>query len=417
MHAALSEHVLANGLRVVLAPHARVPLVASALCYDVGSRNERPGTSGFAHLFEHMMFEGSEHVGKGEHFRWVHGFGGQANATTTTDRTLYFASLPSSQLPLLLWLEADRMRSLDVSSENLENQRSTVLEERRQRYENAAYGQASLRAGELSFGCWAYQHPVIGSVEDIEAATLEMVRRFHATWYRPGNAVLAIAGDFEPDEALELLDAWFAPIADRPAGPTPDLAQGPRAAAVVETLHDPLAQLPLVLVNHQAPPFDSDAFWAHEVLESVLFGGPSSRIYRRMVHDERIAVQVGGGYDARRGPSLFAFQGVVGQGSDPDVLVDAWFEELRKLAESPLPAQERERVENQLRAGRVFAQEGVTRRARMLAETTLATGEPRWEERYLERIAAVSDEAVMAAAAAMLPDNRVELRVVPGSAA
>ncbi len=415
MQLALSEHLLANGLRVVLAPSRRVPLVASALCYDVGSRNERPGTSGFAHLFEHMMFEGSEHVAKGEHFKWIHGFGGQANATTTTDRTLYFASVPSSQLPLLLWLEADRMRSLDVSSENLENQRATVLEERRQRYENAAYGQASLRAGELSYGCWAYQHPVIGSVEDIERATLDMVRGFHATWYRPGNAVLAIAGDFEPDQALALLEGWFAPIADRPVGTAPDLADPPRTGPVVETLHDGLAQLPLVLVNHQAPAFGTEAFWAHEVLESVLFGGPSSRIYRRMVHDQRIAVQVGGGYDARRGPSLFAFQGVVGQDADPDVLVRAWFEELERLATERLPDQERERVKNQLRAGRVYAQEGVLRRARSLAETTLATGDPHWEEHYLERIAAVSDQAVMDAAAAMAPDSRVELRVLPES--
>src|SRR3954469_3574095 len=179
------------------------PTVAVAMTYDVGARNEERGRSGFAHLFEHMMFEGSANVPKGEHFRLVSAHGGNLNGTTSSDRTNYFEMLPASELPLALWLEADRMKSLNVSEENFENQRKVVQEEYRMRVSNAAYAPSNIRLDELIYqGYWPYEHAPIGSMPDLDAAQLDWVRDFHAHHYGPNNAVLTVSGDIDPAEAM-----------------------------------------------------------------------------------------------------------------------------------------------------------------------------------------------------------------------
>ncbi len=414
LHIPVDEHRLENGLRVVLSPDPRVPIVGVAAYYDVGSRNEVPGKSGFAHLFEHLMFEGSANVGKSEHFRYVTRFGGQVNGTTSADRTSYYESLPSAQLALGLWLEADRMRSLRVDRHNFEHQRETVLEERRQRVDNAVYGRAGVRLGELSYACWAYAHPVIGYTEDLEAASLDDVQGFHRRYYRPNNAVLAISGDFDPAEAIGRVRDYYGDIPAGPPPPPPDLREPPRTEAVHEVLTDRRAELPAALINLQVPGFGDPDFFAFEVLETLLFRGPSSRIYRRLVVEERLAIQIGGGYEARRGPSLFSLSAVAAAGRSLDPVAAAWREELDRLIAEPVPAEEWAKAINQLRAGRVYALEGVLRRALSVARSALYTGDPGWENHYLDRVARLDPAAVQRVAARWLSGPEVRLDILPG---
>jgi zinc protease len=196
------EVKLDNGLRVILVPDHSAPVYAIDVCYNVGSRNERPGRTGFAHLFEHMMFQGSENIGKGEHFSLVLNNGGGMNGTTNEDRTTYFEELPKNQLDLGLFLESDRMRALNITQANLDNQRNAVQEERRQGIDNQPYGRASLDLDNLSYDNFAYKHSTIGSMTDLNAATIEDVKDFFRIYYAPNNAVLTLVGDFNPDEAL-----------------------------------------------------------------------------------------------------------------------------------------------------------------------------------------------------------------------
>jgi zinc protease len=216
----IQRTTLSNGLRVVLDPDPSAPTVAVAVTYDVGSRAEEAGKSGFAHLFEHMMFQGSANVKKGEHFSLITERGGTLNGTTSSDRTNYFEVLPASELALALWLEADRMRSLVVNAENFENQRAVVKEEYRMRYENAAYARAWLRLGELVFVNYPpYANPTIGKMADLDAAKLEWAQDFYARHYVPNNAVVTVAGGFDPDEALALIERYFGGIPKRAVPP------------------------------------------------------------------------------------------------------------------------------------------------------------------------------------------------------
>ena len=210
---------LENGLRVILVPDHSAPVFGIDVCYNVGSRNERPGRTGFAHLFEHMMFEGSENVAKGEHFVLVFNNGGNMNGTTNEDRTTYFEELPKNQLDLGLFLESDRMRALNVTQTYLDNQRNAVQEERRQGIDNQPYGRAQLDVDNLSYDNFAYKHSTIGSMTDLNAASIDDVKDFFRIYYAPNNAVLALVGDFDPDEALAKIKKFFGAIPAQPAPP------------------------------------------------------------------------------------------------------------------------------------------------------------------------------------------------------
>ncbi|MDH3530516.1 MAG: insulinase family protein, partial [Acidobacteriota bacterium] len=208
----LEDYFLGNGLRVVLNPEPSIPVVSIAVYYDVGSRNEREGRTGFAHLFEHMMFQGSENVGKAEHFQFIMKAGGTMNGTTSTERTNYFETLPADQLPLGLWLESDRMRTLAVTQENLDNQREAVKEEKRLRYDNQPYGKIFDILMSMVYKNFANAHSTIGSMAHLDAATVEDVREFFRIYYAPNNAVLVLSGAFEPDTAKSLIEKYFGTI-------------------------------------------------------------------------------------------------------------------------------------------------------------------------------------------------------------
>ena len=243
----LRDTKLDNGLRVILAPDHSAPVYAINVTYNVGSRNEHPGRTGFAHLFEHMMFQGSENIGKGEHFMLVLNNGGGMNGTTNEDRTNYFEELPKNQLDLGLFLESDRMRSLAITQANLDNQRNTVQEERRQGIDNQPYGRAELDIDNLSYDNFAYKHSTIGSMSDLNAASVEDVTDFFRIYYAPSNAVLTLVGDFDPDDALAKVKKYFGTI---PAQPVPQVGQLVQRRPTQEGAHS--RDSGVVLVDRQS---------------------------------------------------------------------------------------------------------------------------------------------------------------------
>jgi len=410
----IHHSTLPNGLRVVLCPDDSVPLVGMSMLYDVGSRNETPGTAGFAPLFEHMMVQGAAHVPKGDFLRRVHALGGLANGSTSRERTNFYLSLPSHQLGLELWLEADRMRSLLVTEENFENQRQTVLEERLQRVNNSPYGEEQVRILELSYEQFAYGHPVIGYRADIEAAELENVTDFHDLWYGPDNAVLSIAGHMDVERTLDMIHELFGGIPRGRERPTLQLAEPRRMQAKRTQMKDRLARMPALFVNHQSVPYSDPDFFVYEVIETLLFRGPSSRLIRRMVIDDSSALQVAGGYEAHRGPSLFSLFAVLPEQGDPSRLAETYQDELDRLVAERVDEDELEKVCNQLRASRIFGQEAVLSRATALARAQLYHHDFRWEERYLERIKRVTAADIQRVAARDFePDGRVILEVRP----
>ena len=297
----IQQFSLANGLRIVLCEDHAVPVVSVALYYDVGSRNERVGRTGFAHLFEHMMFQGSENVPKAAHFQYIFNAGGSMNGTTSTERTNYYATLPASHLPLARWLESDRMRSLKVTQENLDNQRNAVQEEKRLRYDNQPYVNAFLRINELIFKNPANAHSTIGSMEDLDAATIEDVQEFFRIYYAPNNAVLAIVGDFEGGEAIDLVRKYFAEIPSQPTPPPVDVSEAEDVAQSQEVFDDKLAPAPAFVLGWKILRAARPTLCTFTRRRSH-FEGDSSRLYQKLVKGDESVVSIQGGIDETRPP-------------------------------------------------------------------------------------------------------------------
>ncbi len=332
----VEEYSLPNGLKVVLAPDRSTPVVGVNLWYAVGSRNEPRGRTGFAHLFEHMMFQGSAHVPKNGHFQHIERAGGSANATTWFDRTNYFATVPSHHLDLVLWLESDRMGWLlpAMDGEKLENQRQVVMNERRQRYDNQPYGDWDERLQSLLFPAkHPYHHTVIGSMKDIAAATLEDVRDFFATWYLPNNAVLTLCGDFDPDHARARVHHYFGAIPPGPSHPLPGEAEIPfETGGTVRTDVASSVPLPRVYAGVLAPPFTTEAFYPGEVVSGCLGMGRSSRLYARLVRSRVAKSAVCHLFPLTGGATIFIVVVTGFPDTDVDDLEDAVVRELDDAA-------------------------------------------------------------------------------------
>jgi len=344
----LIRHRLDNGLRLVLHPDARLPLVTVNLWFHVGSKNERPGLTGFAHLFEHMLFQGSEHVSGTDHFRYIQQVGGVANGSTWYDRTNYFETLPAHQLDLGLWLESDRMGFFlpALTSEKLETQRSVVMNERRQRVDNQPYGRALEHLYELLYPAdHPYHWPVIGYMDDIAAATLDDVRRFFATHYTPTNAVLTLAGRFEPDEALARVERWFGPLAAcRP--PAPVEPPDPRFSGVRRDCLTDDVQLARVYMASQAPPFGDPAWYAGDLLAAVLTGGKSSLLHEDLVYRRELARHTSAYLLPTELASTFTIVVSANPGKPPDEVERAVQEHLERIAADGPAEEDLERARN-----------------------------------------------------------------------
>jgi len=363
---------LPNGLRVIYSEDHSTPIVSVDVWYNTGSRNERPGRSGFAHLFEHMMFEGSAHVKKGEHFQRVSRAGGSENGSTAEDRTNYYETLPSNRLNLALWLEADRMRALAITDENFHNQRETVKEERRLRIDNPPYTAAFIDGLTWPFdsaACFAYAHTVIGSMDDLNAAQLSDVQAFFDTYYAPNNATLVVVGDVRPLELRRLVNEYFSEIPRHPEPPpvacNVRLSPGTAHRAVV----DPHANLPAVLRVYRVPPHADPDTPALELLNVILGQGESSRLNVAVVRREKAALGtqvVMNPFDSRRGPGVLLTLAIANQGVDPlklDTLVVAQLDSLRT---SDVTEEELTKAKNTFRATFIHNRENTLGKAEEL---------------------------------------------------
>jgi zinc protease len=410
----IEQYALANGLRVVLSEDHAIPVVSVAVYYDVGSRNEREGRTGFAHLFEHMMFQGSENVPKAGHFQYVFNNGGTMNGTTSSERTNYYETLPANQLPLALWLEADRMRSLKVTQENLDNQRDAVKEEKRLSYDNRPYSGAFLRLNELVYRNPRNAHSTIGSMEDLDAATVEDVREFFRVYYAPNNAVLAIAGDFDSEEARALVEKYFATIPAQAPPPAVDVSEPPEVAGRDEVYRDAFAQLPAFMLGWKVPPRRTRDFYALSLANDLLLDGDSSRLYQRLVKDEESVVGIQGGVGERRGPSTLYVFTIPKPGHTTAEIRATMHEEIERLAtEGPSP-DEMEKLRNTLLNDAVRSRQSTLFRAQRLAEYTLYDGDPHLSNTELERYLAVTPEEIQRVVGTyLLTDNHVVIEVVP----
>jgi zinc protease len=411
----IERRTLANGLRVVLVPEAGAPTVAVAVTYGVGSRHEPAGKSGFAHLFEHMMFEGSEHVKKGQHFSLISERGGSLNGTTDADRTNYYEVLPAGELELALWLEADRMRALDVSAENFENQRAVVKEEYRMRYQNVPYMLGALRLGELVFANFApYANPTIGKMEDLDHAELAWARDFYQHHYAPNNAVLTIAGSFDADQALDLVERDFGPIPRRTVEPVPLPTALPEAKAAREELQDPNAKTPAVFYAWLIPPSHTPEHYALELVAMLLGEGDSARLNQELVRNRAIALDAHASTRDYVGPDQFSLQAVLAERADLPTVERALDAELDRIRKKPPSEAEVARLKKQLRSSFVFGLESSLSRAMELGEYELFWGDARGIAHELAKYQAVTAKDMQAAAARYLVDaRRVVVEVTP----
>ncbi len=371
---------LANGLRCLISEDHSAPVASIAIVYDVGARNERKGRSGFAHLFEHMMFEGSENVAKTEHFKYVESAGGSLNASTHPDFTNYFEKLPSNQIEVALWLESDRMRSLKVTPENFENQLQTVKEEKRSRIDNQPYIPASIKMEELLFDNWANAHAVIGTFDDLEASSVEDIRKFFKTYYAPNNATVAIVGDVDAGQMEKLVHRYFDTIPSQPAPSKPDVEEGPAKPKYLK-VEDKHAQAPAFWVSWKAPARREPDYYTLGVIEKLLSAGESSRLYQRLVKGDQNALKVDAGYDERRGPGAFESFVVVKPDSTPEKARETLWNELDKLKTDPISDVELEKAKNQIlrqlfSSGSSISLQRSLGRAEQLAEYTSFYGNP-----------------------------------------
>ncbi|HLG13265.1 MAG TPA: pitrilysin family protein [Blastocatellia bacterium] len=384
------ETRLKNGLRVITVEDHSAPVFSLAVNYNVGSRNERQGRTGFAHLFEHMMFQGSENIGKSEHFILIDSNGGQMNGTTNEERTLYFQELPANQLDLALFLEADRMRSLDISKENLDNQRNAVQEERRLRLDNQPYGKMFEKHGETMYDNFAYKHSVIGSMDDLNAASVEDVREFFRIYYAPNNAVLALVGDFKTDEAVAKIRKYFEAIPSQPKPADVDTSEPEQTAERRFSVDDPLAQLALINIGYKGVRGNTADAYALQVLGTVLGASQSSRLYQKLVKEKQLALFVGSGVGQRRGPSSFQVNAGVAPGKKPEDVEAAIYEEIARLQKEPIADWELEKAKQFAKRNAIQSRQSSLGLAINLVEAAVTWDNPDLVNTRLARIAAVT---------------------------
>ncbi len=416
-----TDERLPNGLRLVIAEDHLAPVVAVNIWYAVGSKNEVPGKTGFAHLFEHVMFQGSRNVRKAEHIALVQAAGGTVNGTTWLDRTNYYETLPSNQLELALWLEADRMGTLldALSEDNLANQREVVKNEKRSTYDNRPYGTWSekLQAHLYPDG-HPYHHSTIGSMADLDAASLEDVSAFFRTYYAPNNAVLAVVGDVDPDQVRAWAARYFGGLLPNPAiPPVADMSLPPVLGEEVREIVVDKVPLPRLYFGFRAPPMGDRRLDALEVAMQILAGGKGSRLDRRLVRDEQIAQDV-----------VAFVLGFVGGGSmacgwataRPEIALErveaAYLEELDRLAREPVTDDELARAKALIETEELGALSRVEERADRLAMYATLFDDPDLVNTMLGRYLAVTAEQIQEVAAEVFrSDNRLVMTYLPAT--
>jgi zinc protease len=405
---------LPNGLTVVLSEDHSTPIVHLGVWYHVGSKNEKKGRTGFAHLFEHMMFKGSKNVGPEEHTSLVASVGGMSNAYTTDDETVFWQTLPAQYLPLAAWLEADRMASLRVDKDNFVNEREVVKEERRMRVDNQPYGRLNEIIYDQSFTTHPYKHPTIGSMEDLEAASIDDVRQFYQTYYVPENATVVIVGDFDMAQAKAIVNQYFGrvPKAEHPV-PRDIPKEPPQTQEKRVTVEQPWPLPAVVVAYHITYDGHPDSYPLH-IASKVLSDGQSSRIYQKLVYERQLAVTAFGGANLIEDPNLFYAVAIVQPGQTTEAAISALIGELDKLKAEPISERELQRAKNQFARDYIMGRQSNQQKALQLAhavvihnDITTADG----EFDIFQKITAADVQRV--ARTYFTEQNRVVLTIVP----
>jgi len=364
-------------------------------------------------LFEHMMFQGSENVKKAEHFQYVFNAGGTMNGTTSTERTNYFEALPANQLPLGLWLESDRMRSLAVTKENLDNQRNAVQEEKRLK-ENQPFGQVFDQFTPMVYKNYANSHSVIGSMEDLNAATVEDVKEFFRIYYAPNNAVLVISGAFEPTEAKEQVKKYFGSIPKQPAPPVLDVTEPTEVAMKYKKFEDPLAPFPAFVLGWKIPQRRTPEHNALALAGKIITEGDSARLYQKLVKGEESVLQLQGGVEERRGPSGFLIFAIPKPGKDLSKIRETIMNEIKDMSTNGPTAEEMQKLHNGLLNDFVRSRQSSLSRAQSIAEFALYDGDPTLVNSELDELLKITPAQIKEAVNKYLnTENRVLLDIVP----
>ena len=405
---------LPNGMQVVMLEDHSTPIVQAEVWYHVGSKNEKAGRTGFAHLFEHMMFKGSKNVEPEGHPSWISSVGGQSNAYTNEDATVFWQTFPAQYLPLVLWLEADRLATLRIDEAVFKTEREVVKEERRMRVENQPYGRLNEIVYDQAFTVHPYKHSTIGSMKDLEAASIADVREFFRTFYVPNNATLVLVGDFDKQEALGLVTQYFGKI-PKSATPVPrDIPQEPPQTKERRVRLEESWPLPAVVVAHHIT-YDGhpDAYPLH-IASKVLSDGQSSRIHRQLVYEKRIALAAFGAGNIIEHPNLFYAVAIVQPGHTPEETVDALIAELDRLRTEPISSGELQQAKNQFARDYMFGRESNRDKASQLGHAAVIHNDIKTADDEFDIFMNITQADVQRVARRYFtPENRLVVTVMP----
>ena len=405
---------LANGMNVVMLEDHSTPIVHLQMWYHVGSKNEKPGRTGFAHLFEHMMFKGSKNVEPEGHPSYISSVGGQSNAYTNEDATVFWETVPAQYLPLVLWLEADRLASLRIEEKVFQTEREVVKEERRMRIENQPYGRLQELIADHAFVAHPYKHPVIGSMKDLEAASISDVREFFQTYYVPNNATAVLVGDFDSKEALSLVSQYLGrvPKSDKPV--PRDIPKEPEQTKERRVTINEEWPLPAVVVAHHITyDGDPDSYPLH-IASKILSDGQSSRIYRKLVYEKGLALAAFGGGNIIEDPNLFFAVAIVQPGHTPEDAANALIAELDRLRNEPVSAAELQQAKNQFARDYILGRESNQSKAEQLGHAVVIHNDIKTADGEFDIFQNLSVADVQRVARRYFtPENRLVLTILP----
>ena len=409
-----TEYDLPNGLHVILHQDNTTPIVAVSILYHVGSKNEVPGRTGFAHFFEHLMFEGSPNIPRGEYFKIVQAAGGELNANTSQDRTFYYELFPSNQLELGLWLESERLLHLRIDSTGVETQRAVVKEERKQSYDNRPYGSFQEKTMQNAYKVHPYMWTPIGYPEDLNKATLQEFMDFHSIYYVPNNATLSIAGDLNIDSTKKLIEKYFGDI---PRGTKeiyrPNIIEPEKTAEVTDTVYDNI-QLPGIFMSFHMPAQGTTDSYALSMLNTLLSDGQSSRLYKSIVDQQQKAVQIASFPFALEDPGLFIILGIVNMGVSPADLEAAMDAEIEKVKTTEVPDAEFQKLRNKVENDFVTGNSTMAGIAENLANYYVYFKDANLINTEIERYLKVTPADLKRVANKyLIPENRVVLTYLP----